>query len=400
MAPAILLLGAAALPIAFLAARFATEPDIDVSALSQTLAFALLGAAAATIVGGALGILAGTLEIPGRRWLVAFSAALIAAPPAFWWIGFTRAATLPGVSGLAAGAALAGTMLAPIPLLLVLAAAREIPSNAYEAARLALGPATRVWFVLLPILRPALTGGFLLTAIVLLGESEIPFLFGFRTSMTDVVTRFSQTFDVGAVIPTVVPLLLTVLAAALLLIDPLFAVLLPSSRGGRGVIRKPAGAVASAAMYLLPVLVGVSLSGYARAAASAAPDVWQRLPVDQSAVASVARDRGPCGVLCPGRADGSRMDGAWTGARRIGRPAGRCIHLSSHRAAHRRVSGRVRTHARVPRAGSTAGRPFADATCLDVHPAADGSIAHRVVGADRGSHLRGPRCRLDVAKTG
>src|SRR5262249_12292139 len=92
--------------------------------------FALLGATIATVVGGAVGSLAGTLEIPGRWWLLSLSVVLLAAPPAFWWIGFTRAPLgMPGVSGLIAGSTLSGMMLAPIPLLLVLAATREIPSN-------------------------------------------------------------------------------------------------------------------------------------------------------------------------------------------------------------------------------------------------------------------------------
>jgi iron(III) transport system permease protein len=292
--PMVILLSTAALPIAFVISRFAVRPEVDVSSLHQALVFAVLGAAVATLIGGTLGGLAGTLEIPGRRWLVALSAALLAAPPAFWWIGFTRAGvTTSTVSGLVAGAAVAGLMLAPISLLLALAATREIPANAFEAARVSLGPARRVWSVLIPLLRPALGSGFLMTAIILLGESEIPFLFGFRTSMTDVVTRFSQTFDVGAAVPTVVPLLGAVLTAGLLAIRPLFALLLPHSRGGRGINRKRATAAASTAMYLLPGIAGLSLSGYARAALSA-PPLWRRLPVDGSTlVSSIAEP-----VLC------------------------------------------------------------------------------------------------------
>jgi len=295
IAPLVVLFAAAALPIAVLILRFAVRPDIDASSLPAALAFALLGAAVATAIGGALGSLAGTLEIAGRRWLVSLSVALVAAPPAFWWIGFTRTGLgTVGLSGLAAGATVSGVMLAPIPLLLALAATREIPSNTYEAARLSLGPTKRLLFVLLPMLRPALISGFLMTAIVLLGESEIPFLFGFRTSMTDVVTRFSQTFDAGAVVPIVVPMLLTVLTVGLLLIRPLFAVILPPSRSGRGIVRKPATVAWSASMCLLPGVVGLALSGYLRAAASAPPAVWRRLLLNESAlIPSIAEP-----VLC------------------------------------------------------------------------------------------------------
>ena len=70
--------------------------------------------------------------------------------------------------------------------------------------------------MLLPVLRSALASGFLLAVILLLGESELPFLFGFRTVMTDIVTRFSQTFSVPEVVPLILPLLLVVLTLGLL----------------------------------------------------------------------------------------------------------------------------------------------------------------------------------------
>ena len=62
---------------------------IDVSSLAPALTFAITGAAIAVLIGSAIGAVAGTLEVPGRRWAVGVSAALIAAPPAFWWIGLT-----------------------------------------------------------------------------------------------------------------------------------------------------------------------------------------------------------------------------------------------------------------------------------------------------------------------
>jgi len=153
-APLAILLAAGVLPIAVLLARFAVRSEVDVSSLPHALAFSLLGSIVATLVGGALGTLAGTLDIAGRGWLVAVSAALIAAPPGFWWIGFTRTGiNTPAMSGLLAGATVSGVLLAPIPLLLVLAGTREISTNAYEAARVSLGPTRRFWFVLVPMLQ-------------------------------------------------------------------------------------------------------------------------------------------------------------------------------------------------------------------------------------------------------
>ena len=179
---------------------------------------------------------------------------------------------------------MAGLALSPITLLLVLAAAREIPSNAYEAARLSLGPAHRFLFVLFPLLRPAVIAGFLLTVILLLGESEIPFLFGFRTSMTDVVTTFSQTFDVARTVPVIGPLVAAVLILGLLMVWPLFAVILPASRGARGVIRKPGGWLSGAGVLALPALVALSLGGYAWAAISGTGRNWRQVPIGGDAM--------------------------------------------------------------------------------------------------------------------
>jgi iron(III) transport system permease protein len=293
--PLALLLTASALPLVFLVGRFAVLPAVDLSSLAPSLAFAVTGAAVSAIVGGALGAVAGTLEVPGRRWAVGVSATLIAAPPAFWWIGLTRLPVGFGSpSGSLIGSGIAGLVLAPITLLLVLAAAREIPSNAYEAARLSLGPAHRFLFVLFPLLRSAVIAGFLLTAILLLGESEIPFLFGFRTSMTDVVTTFSQTFEAGRTLPVILPLIVTVLVLGLLMMRPLFAVILPAPSGGRGIVRKPAGVLVAVGMLGLPLVAGLSLGGYAWAAISGADGLWRRLPLDTSTVAvSIAEP-----VLC------------------------------------------------------------------------------------------------------
>ena len=207
------------------------------------------------------------------------SAALIAAPPAFWWIGLTRLPVGFGaLHGSLSGSGVAGLALAPSRYLLVLAAAREIPSNAYEAARVSLAPTRRFVFVLFPLLRPALLAGFLLTGILLIGESEIPFLFGFRTSMTDVVTTFSQTFDAGRALPAILPLVVTVLVLGLLMVRPLFAVMLPAARAaGEAWFGNTRASSLPSVMFGLPALAALSLGGYAWAAMSGAAGVWRRL---------------------------------------------------------------------------------------------------------------------------
>lgn len=293
--PLVALLIASALPLLSISIRFVAAPSIDLSSLWPALRFAVVGAAVAVAVGGMFGAVAGTLDLPGQRWALGLAVLLLAAPPAFWWIGLTR---LPGgfgaISGIVGGSGVAGVALAPITLLLVLAAAREIPTNVYQAARLSLDPARRIRCVLLPLLRPALTAGFLLTVILLLGESEIPFLFGFRTSMTDIVTTFSQTFAPDSTLPLVVPLLAVVLLLGLLLANTLFAVLAAAPTPGRGVLRRAPAAWMAIGLLPLPAFAVSSLVGYGWAFLSNGSQVGRRVPADLATISvSIAEP-----VLC------------------------------------------------------------------------------------------------------
>lgn len=273
-----ILLAAAASPIAALLTRGAALGQIDLSSIPGTLAFALSAAAVSATIGSAVGAVIGTVDVMARRLTIVMSVTLMAAPPAFWWIGLTR---LPfgigSLSGPASAALVTGVTLAPVTLLLVLAASREIPATAYEAARLFLKPRRRIVAVLFPLLRPAVLAGFLLTAILLLGESEIPFLFGFRTSMTDIITRFSRTFDVAETVPLVLPLIGTVCALGLAMWKPLFTVLFPQSAGERGVILRPASRPIALITALLPVVVLLSLAGYAWATAGGQQALTRRV---------------------------------------------------------------------------------------------------------------------------
>jgi iron(III) transport system permease protein len=253
--------------------RLATEW----ASFARTLGFALAGATVATITGGAIGVLLGTREVPGRRALFVLAVVPVAAPPAFWWLGATRVTSLLGnVTGPWAAAVTAGFTLAPIALLLVSAALRQLPTNLYDAARVALPPTARVRVVLLPLLRSALVGGLILSVILLLGESELPFLFGFRTVMTDIVTTFAQTFDIGQTLPLVTPLLVAILVLGALAARPLFRTVLKSSRGGQGVTRTPASAVLSLCAAVPAAGLLLSVGGYAGAILTALPNASAR----------------------------------------------------------------------------------------------------------------------------
>jgi iron(III) transport system permease protein len=281
------LLGLTSIPLFFLLARVSSRAGVglDWSSFGPTLGFALGGAAVATTLGGAAGMLLGVREFPGRRWLLVLSVVPIAAPPAFWWIGATRLTTVWGnATGPGPAVVVAGLALSPVTLLLVLAAVRQMPSNLYEAARAALPPAARLRSVLLPLLRSPLSGGFVLTSILLLGESELPFLFGFRTAMTDVVTTFAQTFDVAKTLPLVIPLLLTILCLGLLSGRPLMRTMLIASRGADGVIRTPVS-LGLILPFAVPVAyLFVATTGYAWAVVAAWSGSWPRVPVDARTV--------------------------------------------------------------------------------------------------------------------
>lgn len=283
-----------AAPIAFVASRgVLSHPEVDPGALADSLTFALAGALLASALGAAAAWITGTLEFPGRRLSMLLLALPLAAPPAYWWLGIARA---PGVQGhafhgLAAGTLVAALALAPVPYLLTLSAAREISPSTYDAARLALPPVRRLVFVLLPLCRGALAAGFLLAVVLLLGESEVPFLFGFRTLTTEVVTSFSRTFDASRVAPIAVPLLASALAAGIAARRPLLGNLL-ARRAGDGIRRRRTPA-ASAAALLLAAPAMWALTGYAL---SAAPALASRRPSPYSGAAVGASIAEP--VLC------------------------------------------------------------------------------------------------------
>jgi iron(III) transport system permease protein len=292
--PLAVLLGLTSIPLFSLLGRFSSGgPRIDWFSFGPTVAFAMGGAVVAVAAGGMLGILLGTRAFPGHRWLLALSVVPIAAPPAFWWIGATRLPTgWADLHGLGAAAIVTGLALSPITLLLVFAALRQMPSNIYQSARIALPPLVRLRAVLIPLLIAPLAGGFLLTVILLLGESEMPFLFGFRTAMTDVVTTFAQTFDVRSTVPLIVPLLLVILVlgglAGRLLVQSIFA----AARGTHGVVPVPGSGWLTLWAALPAVSVAVAIAGYGWALF--APSIeWTRFAVDPwSTAASIAEPVG------------------------------------------------------------------------------------------------------------
>src|SRR5438034_770720 len=89
--PMTLLLGAASAPLLFLLAGLAVlSPRLEFASLARTLGFAVGGGLVSTAVGLTAGSILGTRDFRGRTGLIALACVLVAAPPAFWWIGLTR----------------------------------------------------------------------------------------------------------------------------------------------------------------------------------------------------------------------------------------------------------------------------------------------------------------------
>lgn len=284
-----LLLGLTALPLLALLAHVGRSgPLIEGSSFGLTTAFAVGGAVVATTTGGALGLLFGIREFPARRWLLVLSTVPIAAPPAFWWIGITRLASgWIDLRGPGAAAVVAGLALSPIALLLVVAVLAQTPANIYQSARVALPPTVRLRAVLVPLLMSPLAGGFLLTVILLLGESEIPFLFGFRTVMTDIVTRFAQTFDVQSTLPLVLPLLLLLVVIGGVAGRALLPSVFISSPGSHGVLRTPGKAMLTSWAAVPTAWVVLAMTGYASAIFAHSLTDWSRFVEPSTTAASI-----------------------------------------------------------------------------------------------------------------
>jgi iron(III) transport system permease protein len=257
------LLGISAAPLIFIILSARGAVRVDGGSFMNSAIFACVGASIAVVLGGAEAIVLAMTNAKGHVLANAICVVPLAAPAAFWWLGLQRLGSFATTvfHGEGGAAVISGIALSPVPFLLVTAALHEIPSSALEAARLALPPPSRVVRVLLPMLRSAFIASFLLTTVILIGESELPFLFGFRTVMTDAVTEFARSFDAAEVAPMIVPVLVLVIALAMVMRGALLKTLLAPARGARGVRPTPQPWHLLAAAPIL-LLLGASIAGH------------------------------------------------------------------------------------------------------------------------------------------
>lgn len=284
-----LLVAASCGPLVIVAGSAAAADSAgSLSTIATTLSFALGGAGLATALGTLEGLVVGTVAFRGRKVWTAILMLPLLAPPALWWLGIRRlpGLSLQGLSGLAGATLIAGFALAPIPFALVLAATRECPRNVYSAARLALAPAARILRVLLPLVSSAALSGFLIGAILLCGESELPFLLGFRTSMTDAITAFARSFEPGAAAAAAAPLAAVVLVLAGVAARPVLRAVLPSARSSDVGIARAPGRWGLAVALVATLPFAASVAGFA-ATVLRSPEAL-RSPAE-GALATVAR---------------------------------------------------------------------------------------------------------------
>lgn len=243
------------------------HPSLDVAVWASTFAFVISGAAVSLVVGGALGAIFALAAVRGRSLLLALAVLPIAAPPAFWWLGVTRLIpmTFTEAPAVIAGV-IAGLSYAPITMLLVFTGLRQLSASHYEAARVALPPLVRRTRILIPSVQAPLVGAGLLTIVLLLGESELPFLFGFRTVMTEVVTGFAQTFDARAVFPLAAPMAAAITACSLIAAAVLDGTAFSAGRFKPGSSLRPAAPWMSLLAMGPAVGILLSLAGFALAA--------------------------------------------------------------------------------------------------------------------------------------
>lgn len=162
--------------------------------LVNTALLTLSATAAATLLGVAVAWFVERTDLPGRR-LWAVLAALPITVPAFVtsyaWVSLT-----PAVQGFGGAVLIVTLAYYPLVYLPVAAVLRRMDPALEECARsLGLGPWRSFLRVTLPLAKPALLGGALITAIHLLAEFGAFAMLRFRTFTTAIYDEYRLSFD-------------------------------------------------------------------------------------------------------------------------------------------------------------------------------------------------------------
>lgn len=203
------------------------------SLLGRTLGIALAATTGAALLGAPLGILIARAQLPGRRLLLTATLLALCVPPVVaaiaWSILLGRGGPLgqlfpiaggPSPPGAAPG--VAGVVVAlvalywPVVALLVARAARAVPAEWEEAARLETTPWRAFTLAAGAHLRASLGVAALLVFLLVLADYDVPGTMGVAVYPVEILSAFQATRDYGHAAALALPLLLLILPLLLL----------------------------------------------------------------------------------------------------------------------------------------------------------------------------------------
>lgn len=212
----------------------ATFDRISWTLLSRSLTIAAGATGLALLMGGLYGWFALRYRVPGRRWLLAAGLLPLLLPPyaaAHAWLllllreGRVNQLLLQwGVISRPVSAEGCPTMTTlilawcywPVVGVFVLLAARSVPRELEDTARLHLPEAAAARWAAWPALRSALGAGGLLVFLLVLADFGVPNTLGVFTYPVEIVNRYLLDRDAGAVARFALPLLVVVIPLVVL----------------------------------------------------------------------------------------------------------------------------------------------------------------------------------------
>jgi iron(III) transport system permease protein len=199
--------------------------------LTNSLALALSSATLATLLGAPAGFFLARIRLSFPSWWRLSLLIPLLVPPYILGVAWTFARD--GLIWVGAGAAsewisawtytLPGAIVLlslsyyPIPMLITEASLNRVEARLEEAAWLVAGWRRTLFSITLPLVLPAVAAGFLLVFVLALAEFSVPMLLRVRVFATEVYTQFAAFFNFGAATAAATPLLLLILAFAVLI---------------------------------------------------------------------------------------------------------------------------------------------------------------------------------------
>lgn len=166
--------------------------------LAQSLGYAAAVGALASGVGLLVALRLWRTGASESHWVQGVLAVLVALPPtvaATSWMGVSQGAGGLWTQGWLPATFLQALAMLPLAVVVLTVSLRRLDGEALDAARVARGPSTRFWRVLLPMLGPALAAAASLSALVSLGDFTVPSLFGASPYALEIFALFSAGED-------------------------------------------------------------------------------------------------------------------------------------------------------------------------------------------------------------